>query len=486
MELNIHVHVAVIGCGRIGGRLAKEICRLANGMADKCIRAVALCDGAVIAPDDITGQEFLQEDIGWMKASVLSGVLSEAFDCVPVKGYGYVKEDKQLMNWLGLTNTYSGEARVAVIFDMTNGNRMAARCIRQFFDQYKNCIVIAPAEKNTLHTAVKLAGIVQSRLRVSTCKKTYTVAEAMRISRLCLTKLAVLLSEGRMDNPDLCLCPDGVGVAGSDHHCLVTKEKTVPFCKKGENFLVVCIGCGGTGGNFIKEFVHGVMPDYPQVALLMIDGDRVEEKNLGRQPFARSDLRQNKARCLREDLIMEDPALNGRLFDYPFYLDTAGQLAAAVALTGQEGKIIMVGAVDNHRARQVMEQFFHGMDDIVYVDAANEWSNGEVVVSVKKRGKALSPLRSFYFPDVLTDRGLSASEASCGVINESSPQHLCTNLASAQCTLSALLPVIQKGRVRGGIIYFDAFREYARYQEVWMCDMGAMPTKHGKGGKNEN
>lgn len=467
--MDINYHVAVIGCGQLGGRLAKELCRFFESLKESAVRKVVLFDRAKVAEDDLTGQEYLPEDIGWQKAGVLSGVLKEAFPHVPVRGYGELTRAEQLSGVMGLHNVYDAPSRVAVIFDMSNGDRGVAGVCRKFFKEYINCIIVTPAS-GRIHTAVKLAGTVMSRPMVSARKASYKTAEAGRLVRLCLTKMAILVSEGRMENGDLHLSSDTLGVLDNDQIRFLKQKKTaVLFAKADEPLLAVVVGCGGTGGNFVKEFAKNEMGE-ERIRLLLIDGDRVEKKNLSRQPFQKTDILQNKAECLKEDLAAMLPPLEGHIFSYPFYLDCVEDLAEAVALTGHKGKLLLVGAVDNHRARQVLEEYYHLCADIVYVDAANEWSNGEVVVSVKKRGKELSPLRSFFYPDVLTDKGKSASELSCGAINESAPQHLCTNLASAQGVLGALSPVIHGGRVRGGIFYFDVFKEYARFQEVWCAD----------------
>ena len=86
-------------------------------------------------------------------------------------------------------------------------------------------------------------------------------------------------------------------------------------------------------------------------------------------------------------------------------------------------------------------------------------------------GKEISPVRSFYYPDVLTDASPSASERSCGEINESSPQHICTNLCSAQMILSVVESLIMDGKVHGGIVYFDTFSQFSRFQPLKAEDM---------------
>ena len=195
----------------------------------------------------------------------------------------------------------------------------------------------------------------------------------------------------------------------------------------------------------------------------MIDGDRVEEKNCIRQPFSSHDLMQYKADVLRAQLIRDYPELEHQIFSYPVYIDTVEQLDDCVNFF-QVQNLILVGCVDNHRARQVMHQYYDRKETILYLDSANEFSVGEVVVSIKLKGVECSPLRSYYYPDVLTDQSPSASELSCGVVNQSSPQHQVTNVMAAHILITLLEDVVNKGVLHGGIVYFDSFAFFTRFQ----------------------
>lgn len=87
----------------------------------------------------------------------------------------------------------------------------------------------------------------------------------------------------------------------------------------------------------------------------------------------------------------------------------------------------------------------------------------------------IAPPRGYYYPDVLTDRSPSAKELSCGAVNVSAPQHMVTNLCAANHCLSFVAQAMQEGRVEGGILYFDAFKHYSRF-DVWE-NRDAVPTK---------
>ena len=52
-------------------------------------------------------------------------------------------------------------------------------------------------------------------------------------------------------------------------------------------FTVTIVGCGGTGG-FVAEGLCHLLPR--EATLVLVDHDRVEERNLRRQNFVREDL----------------------------------------------------------------------------------------------------------------------------------------------------------------------------------------------------
>ena len=62
--------------------------------------------------------------------------------------------------------------------------------------------------------------------------------------------------------------------------------------------VIAIVGTGGTGGNLIPLVARMLSATYLNTTLLLIDGDRVEEKNLKRQPFSKRDIGMNKARAL--------------------------------------------------------------------------------------------------------------------------------------------------------------------------------------------
>jgi len=241
-------------------------------------------------------------------------------------------------------------------------------------------------------------------------------------------------------------------------------------------FNIIVVGAGGTGGNLLKELGR-FLKFYKKLDwhLTIIDGDRVEEKNTERQPFGSMDTMQNKAAVMREGLIECFNLSESKITAIADYIDGVRDLHGAATYCNDDQQkpeqVILVGCVDNHRARQVMHQFFYETDSIIYIDCANEFSNGEVAVGVRFSDVDIAPPRGYYYPDVLTDRSPSAKELSCGVVNVSAPQHMVTNLMCANHALSFIADLMQNGKCDGGILRFDAFKHYSRF-EPWLNEEG--------------
>lgn len=92
-------------------------------------------------------------------------------------------------------------------------------------------------------------------------------------------------------------------------------------------YVVLCIGAGGTGGNFIKEFSRFCAffkSKEKTIKIVLIDGDNIEEKNQERQPFLSEDVMQNKAVTLVS--AIQDTFLLDNIDAYTDYINNAKQL----------------------------------------------------------------------------------------------------------------------------------------------------------------
>lgn len=230
------------------------------------------------------------------------------------------------------------------------------------------------------------------------------------------------------------------------------------------HYNIIVVGAGGTGGNLLKELGRFLkfFKGKESWSLSIYDGDIVEEKNGERQPFTTEDVFQHKASIMAEGMVDCLGLPRESVKAYPRYLDTIDDIEKYQGY-GVKTIDVLIGCVDNHRARQVLHKFFYGQKNCVYIDSANEFAEGEIVVGIRINGKTVAPPRGFYFPEVLKSRGKRASEISCGAVNKSAPQHLITNLAAAGHVLSFVVQLMQGHKLEGGILYFNAFTHYCRF-----------------------
>jgi len=141
-------------------------------------------------------------------------------------------------------------------------------------------------------------------------------------------------------------------------------------------FMVTVVGCGGTGG-FTAEGLCRLLP--ARAGLLLIDPDRVEERNLTRQNFCRQDLGKFKSEALALRLA-------GR------YERAIAYSTLPLALTEVKVPGLVIGCVDNGPARGEIAK---SSKDRLYtsytrpswwIDAGNGESYGQVLIGNTDRG----------------------------------------------------------------------------------------------------
>lgn len=235
---------------------------------------------------------------------------------------------------------------------------------------------------------------------------------------------------------------------------------------------LIVVGCGGTGGDYIASmgrYLYSLpQTERSRISLILVDGDTVEEKNIARQPFIDDDIGMNKAVALG-DALRDVYGLS--VLAYPRYLESVEDLNQLTTQSGSNTLVVLIGCVDNHNARKIMDEFFHSYGgSMVYLDSANEFCGGEMVVSLRNQSTIIAPTRHYYYPDLYDGDMRSARELSCAALNESKPQHLVTNKMAATILLAHTMKVFNSavedggiGCLQGGIVYFDAFRSMQEF-----------------------
>ena len=229
-------------------------------------------------------------------------------------------------------------------------------------------------------------------------------------------------------------------------------------------YHILVIGCGGTGGYFLKEFARYLygqnLSDVNISDITICDGDIVEKSNISRQPYIEDDIGEKKAIAL--SMALEEN-FGVRFTCYPKYLEKVDELnkwfeGCDLSETSSYGDIhipVIIGCVDNHGCRLLCETFFKESYNCIYFDSANEFTSGEVTFSYKLNGKQLSKLRSEIFPDIKQGDTRNVTEMSCEELNIHSPQHIATNMRAGNILLSAVCKLIKDNAIMPGMVFFD-------------------------------
>ncbi len=215
---------------------------------------------------------------------------------------------------------------------------------------------------------------------------------------------------------------------------------------------LIMVGCGGTG-SLTMGYLARLYRNSDKINFCLVDGDSVEDKNLERQSFASCDIGTNKAEILADEVISVGVDPKNVMF-----LDR--YVVSSEELIGFCGKLnILIGCVDNHRARQVLHETFYHCKNCIYIDSANEYDSGEVCIGIRLNGEDIAPPRGYYFPDVLSDKSPRADEMGCDSVNVSKPQHLFTNSLMAMEVSKVIHTFISKGEITGGMIFCSSLKE---------------------------
>lgn len=268
------------------------------------------------------------------------------------------------------------------------------------------------------------------------------------------------------------------------------------------NTKITVFGCGGTGGALLQtlcRLLYGLRQErksnYPRIprqyhyyqdegsknpdgvpGLIIVDGDRVEEKNLLRQPFVPADLHKKKALVLAERL---GAAYGLDVAAYPHYVASEDDVEDLVEDGG-----IAVGCVDNTPTRKLIHDALIDYDNATYIDAGNDavpniavdtreervaareggWE-GQVACGVRKNKKTILPFPGEAFPgliEVTEDSEPLPTDIRCGDIVASLPQRHQTNLFAATVLMGHLTSLLTEGTVLNHISYFCARQSYIR------------------------
>ena len=219
---------------------------------------------------------------------------------------------------------------------------------------------------------------------------------------------------------------------------------------------IVMLGAGGTGGHIAPHLYRLLYALDRPVRFIICDGDIVEEKNLVRQNFTQADLGENKAKTLAERYS----AVFGLEAEYsPSFIETEDALSKL--LTPQvwyenseythyhthciRELVILLGAVDNNKSRQLCHRVFHQAKELIYIDSGNGEYTGQVVCGIRRSGRTYYPPIGMVYPDVLEDTDKFPTELSCAEASVSAPQSMAANITAATAVVDMVYNILALG-----------------------------------------
>ena len=157
----------------------------------------------------------------------------------------------------------------------------------------------------------------------------------------------------------------------------MTHRLDTPFM--AENPRITVVGCGGTGG-FVAEALCRLYTGR-EARIVLVDHDRVEPHNLFRQNFHAREVGRYKSEALAERLSAAFDRKVGYVVR-PFRKDAGGEYPGV----GRFRSSLLIGCVDNARARREMEECLESRPHFWLIDAGNGKNWGQVLIGNRPAG----------------------------------------------------------------------------------------------------
>lgn len=242
-----------------------------------------------------------------------------------------------------------------------------------------------------------------------------------------------------------------------------------------QNLHFIVIGTGGTGGYLIENLLRlvDVQSKQQELQLTIIDGDKVEPKNLIRQNFYREDIDKNKALALYDRYIPKFNKVNDDNFKIAQeYIESPDELLPIFDLY-EDSVPVVVGAVDNNATRQLINVSVNKYKKpVIWLDAGNSERVGQVIIgtknitkiaddSISKIGAVTEDFKTVIeeYPDsfkVVKNTDKLPTDMSCAEHAISSPQNIAANIFSATTLFGLINKLIGGELIDKHQINFDS------------------------------
>ncbi len=210
---------------------------------------------------------------------------------------------------------------------------------------------------------------------------------------------------------------------------------------------IVIIGLGGIGSvvsEYLCMYLNSLsIRDNIKFDVLLIDGDKYEEKNKERQKYKTE---TNKA---YEKYNYLSECYKQLSFDYLATYITPDNVDDII----RDDDTIMM-CVDNNKSRNWVGKCGARHNSINIISGGNDYTTGSVTIHIRKDGKDITPTIYQFHPEIDNPEDRGPGEPSCQQLQQSIPQLLFANVMAASWMLWAFYNFMQ-GKVGISDIYFD-------------------------------
>lgn len=160
------------------------------------------------------------------------------------------------------------------------------------------------------------------------------------------------------------------------------------------------VGAGGTGSalaDALARLLFHARQKGMDISLTIIDPDTISEVNLGRQRYCKAEVGYEKSLSLSLRLNAAF-GLDIRAIPAPFQPEMVLKTGhSAYHFNNSTTKKLLIGAVDNYKARQLLAQTVAtGHGNVWWLDAGNAYENGSVYLGNAVERKYLSVDETFF------------------------------------------------------------------------------------------
>lgn len=228
---------------------------------------------------------------------------------------------------------------------------------------------------------------------------------------------------------------------------------------------IVQLGAGGTGGHIAPHLYRLLYSLDRPVRYITCDGDVVVQKNLVRQNFTPADLGENKAQVLAEryssvfgmeteyvpDFVEDEDRLKDLLIPMRFRQRRPNSYREEIV----EEMVILLGAVDNNKSRQLCHRVFTQAKELIYIDSGNGEYTGQVVCGICSGGRTYHKPAGVLYPEILDGTDKFPTELSCAEASVSAPQAITANITAACAVVDLVYNILVRGETNVQAVSFS-------------------------------